>query len=1076
MKRVYFPICLSLLSMNGLVAAAQDAQPATRTVVMYGGPNQILTNVSSNGKWACGAQTDGSSDPIGFIWNLESNEITTLGVNTAAYAVSDNGVVVGTFLDSEASGNGAPVEAAGYWVDGQWHHLENSNDTFTGIGSGSSAMSISADGRYIGGAIYSASGVMTPVVWKDYKLMGALGDGHTGSVQAVANDGSMFGGWAYTAQYSDTRQPVLWDVNGIKQIFPGSQINQFQGVWDFSSDCTKALWVGVMEDGDREAAVCIHDFETGTNTRVKPQSDQYFDYVVYGMSDSLTVVGFQQNDNMAAFPIYYKNGETIKLEAYLIENGADFAADGIIAERTADTEGLFNILQCVDVSKDDSTFLLQAASKDQFEIPVIVKLNANAVNPTPAGVKATAMSGLKVAKVEWGSPLLSGVAVKGYNVYRDGEKVNTELVDTTVYYDNTVAAGAEYTYSVEAEFEGGQVSAKSEGVSVAVPSDAANAPTDLYARMRGANDVLMTWSAPQTKNPVLRYFDDSQEINGGFGGGNVSFEAAVRFDKSDMQQYAGYNITSVSFCPKEEVESFAVNIYSGETLVYTQPVSQELQYGRVNSVKLDNPLAVPQDGDLYIAIEAEVASTATSSNVVGMIYDNCVPGYSDLIRRVDEGVWFYSLNDESEQKGGTSYPVIFTIGAEFQSASGSADVNNVSQYNVYRDGALVGSSDGLTYVDKAVAEGDHSYEVEAVYANGDVSGKTAVDFTAVTNTSVFRAIDNVNIDVKDVDTRTVLFSWDAPLDNDATNIQYCGETPQGGLTGSADQLYGYQARTTYLPSKLHSYGGYSVKELRFYPMAQAEFTFYVLKDGKEIVNQFVEEVVPNRWNTVVLDEPFVLDDKSTYDIILDCFDVEAKQPALAYDNNPAYSGVSDLVSYDEGETFQTLAASYGTLSSPGNWLMGMVVSDSEGQPMAVDGYQVRVNAANVTAEPISETSFTYEMGASVDPSSTCRVNVDVIYTVGGKVEGTGVFFTINDVANGIGENVINDIKITQDGDNYVRVEGDGILGIDVYSLGGSLVDSTNGNVVNVSAVQSGLYILKVKTTDGTKTYKVRVSR
>ena len=45
-----------------------------------------------------------------------------------------------------------------------------------------------------------------------------------------------------------------------------------------------------------------------------------------------------------------------------------------------------------------------------------------------------------------------------------------------------------------------------------------------------------------------------------------------------------------------------------------------------------------------------------------------------------------------------------------------------------------------------------------------------------------------------------------------------------------------------------------------------------------------------------------------------------------------------------------------------------------------------------------------------------------------------------------------------------------------WRLGGSLVDSTNGNVVNVSAVQSGLYILKVKTNDGTKTYKVRVSR
>lgn len=1076
MKRVYFSVCLSLLCMNGLVATAQEAVSATKPVIMYGGPNQRLIHVSPNGKWACGAQSDGASETVGFVWNLEADEITNLGVGTVAYDVSNDGIVVGTFPDSEASGNGAEVEAAGYWIDGQWHHLENYNDSFAGVGGGSVAMSITADGTYIGGAIYSSKGVKTPVVWKNFKLIGAIGDGNEGEVDAITEDGTLFGGWGYTEMYPDTRQPVLWTLDGIKQIFPGSQVNPYQRVVDFTTDGNKALYIGVEKFGERTPVNAICDLATGESVFVPAASDNYFDYFVTGISDSLSVVGYEQAMNTSAYPIYYKGGKTVKLESYLIEKGVDFDADGIIARRSTDSEGLYNILQCTGVSADDSTFLIQAASVDMYEIPVVVKLNANAVNPAPAGVKASVLSGINVAKIEWKSPLVSSVDLAGYNVYRNGEKLNAEPIDSTVYYDNTVAAGSEYTYYVTADFESGKTSAQSDKVAVSVPADAANAPTDLHARMKGYNDVLVSWREPQTNNPLLRYYEDGVNIDGGFGGSNTSFEAAVRFDKGDIQHYSGYKLTSVRFCPKEEVLSWAVNIYSGQELVYTQPITQQLQYGHINTVKLNEPLPVPQDGDLYIAIQANVASTSTSSNIVGMTYGTTKAGYSDLIRTVSEESWFYSLNDRSENSGGTGYPVRFIIGAELEDGSVSADANTVSSYNVYCDGALAGSSETTSFTSEAVADGDHTYSVEAVYANGDVSGQVSLGFTATANTSACPSIDKVAMAVIDEANNTVKFSWEAPLDNDATNIEYCGQTPNGGPIGPAASGYGYQARTTYMPSKLRSYGGYEVKQLRFYPLANAEFTFYVLKDGQEITSQYVEKYDLNKWNTVTLDEPFVIDEQSTYDIIIDCFDVDAGMPAMAVDNTTPFASIADLVSIDEGKSFVPINTITGENSSPGNWLMGMVASLAGSEPMPIEGYNVRIDANSVTEQPLAEPEFTYEFGSGVSPASTHAVNVDVIYSVVGTVEGSRVFFTINDVIAGIGDNVINDIKITREGDNYIRVEGDGIQGIDVYSVGGSLIGSTSSNVVNVSAVQGGLYILKVKTANGDKTYKVRVSR
>lgn len=1068
MKKTYFLLGLSLLSMKGMA----DTKP----VIFYGKPNQIVTAISPNGKWAAGTQSDGANPNIGFVWNLESNEITPLGMDTEVYAVSDNGIAVGLFPDPSASSNGAEVSAAGYWQDGSWHSLGGGNSAIPGYSTtGGQAFSISADGQYIGGMLYPTNGGdARPVIWKDGVLHSVVSD-LCGQVQAISADGQLYGGWVYTSQYSDTRQPAMWRAGGGETVFPGSQINPQQTVTDFTTDGKYALWMGTVNGG--ESTIGLRDIEAGTDVSIPYATNTHQTVVMFDLTDSLSAVGYEM-DEAYVYPIIYKDGKTQYLETFLIGKGVDFAADGVVAHRSDGSEDLqWNLMRCNAASKDEMVFGIQAGSVDKFEIPVIVKLNGNATNPEPVGVKASMLNGMKAVKVVWKEPLLNAAAVTGYNVYRNGEKVTPDPVGATAFYDYSIAAGETYSYTVEALYAGDVVSEQSVAASIVVPAFEPNAPRSLTARMKGVDDVRLSWMEPQRNLPTLQYYDDTDEMNGS-GARYSSFEAAVRFDSTDMVQYSGYEITAVKFIPRKEIVAWTVNIYSGRELVYSQPVEQQLQYGHINTVKLTTPPAVPAKGDLYVAMQAHVSDVETTFDIIGMVYDKAIYGTTDLIRRIDPNnpdnseEWFYSIEDLSESSGGTSSPTTLVIGAELTPADGQAAAE-LAGYNVYRDGTLLGEASTDSYVDEAVSDGDHSYAVEAVYADGTKSAQTTVDMAVAAN---YQAISEVAVNAG-ADPLQVVFSWNAPRDNDEANLQYCGNDCVGGPTGPEENRYGYQARVVYMPAKLVGYDGYTVRALRFFPLAEAcDYTFTVTKDGETIVDElYVDGFSPNKWNTVELEEPFVIDDRSTYIVTLDCFDVyPSSQPALGIDGQPKFSGLSDVVSIDNGESFTTISELLRQ-ETDGNWLMGMVINDGTDGAMDISGYDVRVDGTTVTEQPLTATTYTYAFPAGTSQTRPHRVNVDVIYPVKGKVEGSGVFFTLGEVT-AIGDNVVSELKIVNDGPNYIRVEGEGVSGLEVYSLGGALVASSADNTVNVSGVQGGMYILKVKTAAGEKTCKVRVVR
>jgi chitodextrinase len=87
---------------------------------------------------------------------------------------------------------------------------------------------------------------------------------------------------------------------------------------------------------------------------------------------------------------------------------------------------------------------------------------------TPPGLKTTSVASTNVS-LAW-SPSTDNVGVRGYTVYRDGSAIGTTDPTTTFYNDQSVAAGATSTYTVDAFDAAGNHSAPSTGLPVTVPS------------------------------------------------------------------------------------------------------------------------------------------------------------------------------------------------------------------------------------------------------------------------------------------------------------------------------------------------------------------------------------------------------------------------------------------------------------------------------------------------------------------------------------------------------------------------------------------------------------------------------
>ena len=151
-------------------------------------------------------------------------------------------------------------------------------------------------------------------------------------------------------------------------------------------------------------------------------------------------------------------------------------------------------------------------SRPSVHVTPIITYVDKAVVDTEAPDAPTAVRTADVtettAHVAW-EAALDNVATTGYNVYVNGEKVNTELVTATEYDLTGLTPATDYGVEIEAVDAAGNVSEKSEAATFttakAVDTEAPSVPTDVKASDVTKTGATVTWTASTDNEGVAGY-------------------------------------------------------------------------------------------------------------------------------------------------------------------------------------------------------------------------------------------------------------------------------------------------------------------------------------------------------------------------------------------------------------------------------------------------------------------------------------------------------------------------------------------------------------------------------------------
>lgn len=1023
---------------------AATMQTSAQSLVLTTPQDYEIYDISPNGKWACGGYSDYSYNYYGFRWNLETNETELLSTSeeSLAWSIADDGTVAGTFQDREVLESGNPVEMAGYYKDGAWHHLEVPEGGTSGQGYG-----ISTDGHYMVGEV-NINGVYTTVIWKDGKIYKNFYDGLDAIPWCISPDGQMAAGWGYPTA-SGNRCNALWKVSDGSKTWLNNIEHFACGAKNFSPDGKKIVfWGGYKsyDENDDPLVAAVYDVATGEISYLPTPGEQGI--YLYDITNSGMVLGEVEQSGGGYI---WKDGQHIEANDFLDSYGVSL--DNIAMYRDSVTNKPF-ILRAASASEDESRIGFIYYDNEGAPCSMVVFLDVQNGQMAPVEVAAKQMQDIKAVSVTWKKSVL-GDEPDGYNIYRDGTKLNSTPLTATKYYDNVAAAG-DYSYVVSAVY--GSDEKKADAVSVTVAEKGISAPQALYARQKGVNGARLQWAAPASNYICRTYYDADAAYLGGFGTGGttVSFEAAIKFDQEEMALYSGNLLQQVQFYPMDSTATgWKVVVYTRDAAgslksLYTQEITQTLTYNTVNTVKLDTPVSIP-DGELIVGIGV----TGNTNGIIGIDYGQATGGYSDLVRQTTESD-FYSMKAAS----GGGYLLNWYINALFATPGTASNKDELTHYTVYADGQSQGTTQSLEHLYPSLSDGQHTLGVSATFADGSTSAIKTTDVTIAA-----KGVEDLAAKING--STAVDLTWTAPSNDDNTYLSYARGAAKTGPTGPSDNNYGLMAGVLFDNDKLKGYDGYTVKSVNFYPTADALFTLYVLKDGVQVYEQEIEDYTLGQWNTVELTTPLTISEKSEYQLVIDCYDVTPNEAPLAVDGNSAYNFYSDLYSLD-GESWSSLSDT----GMNANWMIGWNLFDAAASAAAIDGYDVIVDGEKVASKQ-ANTKYIHDFGVVDNIEHSAQVNV-YYKTVSESVKGNTIYFTLKALADGIGAATVEKLNLHM-GENILTIDG-GANTIEAYSTNGSKVATVNGDQLNITGFAPGVYVIKAQTSRGTLTRTVEISK
>lgn len=664
--------------------------------------------------------------------------------------------------------------------------------------------------------------------------------------------------------------------------------------------------------------------------------------------------------------------------------------------------------------------------------------------------------------------------VAGYNVYRNGEKRNAELL-TRRYFEETETKEGEYGYAVQTVYINGETSDMSAVSTVDIISTGtAKTPVNTNAKQSSYGyNVLLTFADPDM------YQNTASKEN--FEANNIG-EEVYGVDGESYQ--SGWTVNNdEAFDGSKSVTVDAQNSAFGVI------PAEGMRYMRLTARNADDHY-----GEGTISVYYSTGGTHRANFIFLQSYKTS-ESWQDILCELPEGTEYVALAKDASQ------PKQYVDGVALYTAKPKS---NLYGFNIYRNGEKINANpvNDISYVDRNLLAGKYSYEFELVTKTSAVSEKSAPVSIDLYYDNGSLAPTNLRVAQQAEGNR---LSWQFPALGEPIYLRWHDgyNYKAGGLTNGG----AFFAGACWFASDLKGYGNLALSDVEVYINQIPEALFLLVYENNTLVRQqFVPNLKQYSFNTIHLEEPLKIDEGKNLRVAVYIEQNEITVP-LGYDRGPARSGRGDLYSSD-GITWQTMEDSGSEVDA--NWNISIGLSpysnvlpgtekkaakklpafqpkrmanadmtfkavDTKGEASSdknvFEGYNVYRNGECLNDELTTDTVFT-DTKAYSDKYLTYQVSA--VYSVAGEKFSDKVTIIATGIDGVNGQNGVT-LKV-EDGQLIVLGAHNGDR-ITVASADGKLIASAIATddyrqTVSLAAATTGTYIVKV----GNATFKLNIKR
>lgn len=459
--------------------------------------------------------------------------------------------------------------------------------------------------------------------------------------------------------------------------------------------------------------------------------------------------------------------------------------------------------------------------------------------------------------------------VEGYNVYRDGTRLNDKTLTQRMFRE-TLAVEGEHKYQVETVYIDGTTSALSAPETVTIlPTGTADAPTDVQALPASCGyDVALSFADPLLGTDVSRFEDFESQRPG--------TPAAI----------SGWTNSADGWMASE------LHYHGSTGLSAARNTSADLTF--------------PVDGYGWLSLFARADGSYPASLRVYTSADGTAP--ADFIILDDISLAETWREFSAMLPAGTRYVSLRTDGSgtvllDAIRLNATAPQPHVWGYDIFRDDKKLNDAPvrNISYTDHNLLPGVYTYKVRQQSVTAAISPLSAPAVLDLNYSNGGQAPERLR--VTGFSDSAVRLQWDAPAIGDVVNLKWhTGNSHDAaGLPNGGCFFAGVRWRT----SDLADYAHLSLSQIEVYVNQVPDAMFILVYQGNTLMRrQYVAKLRQYSFNTIQLDEPLKIDATKEMRVVVYVEHNEITVP-LGYDEGPARPGLGNLYSND-GITYTTM--------------------------------------------------------------------------------------------------------------------------------------------------------------------------